>query len=195
MRPTSEQVCKNMCGPVPLAEPAGLLLPRPFPPLVWAYIGIDFIEALPRVGGKSVILTVVDGFSKYCHFIPPSHPYSAVRGSGILLRHRALARPRPDPSCPTGDPVFTSVLARTDASHGDQTAHDDRLPSSPTDKPKQPTRSSSCTCDALPVTAPDGGPRRLPWAEYVYNTAYRSALRSTPFKIVYGRDPPKDPLL
>jgi len=30
----------------------------------------------------------------------------------------------------------------------------------------------------------------LPWAEYVYNTAYQSSLRETPFRVVYGRDPP-----
>jgi hypothetical protein len=32
--------------------------------------------------------------------------------------------------------------------------------------------------------------RWLPWAEYVYNTAFQASLRDTPFKIVYGRDPP-----
>ena len=32
--------------------------------------------------------------------------------------------------------------------------------------------------------------RWLPWAEYVYNTAYQSSLKDTPFKVVYGRDPP-----
>ena len=58
-------------------HPAGLLLPLPVPTAVWADIGMDFIEALPRVGGKSVILTIVDRFSKYCHFIPLAHPYSA----------------------------------------------------------------------------------------------------------------------
>jgi hypothetical protein len=30
----------------------------------------------------------------------------------------------------------------------------------------------------------------LPWAEYVYNTAYQYSLRETPFQVVYGRDPP-----
>ncbi|KAG8063886.1 hypothetical protein GUJ93_ZPchr0004g39869 [Zizania palustris] len=30
----------------------------------------------------------------------------------------------------------------------------------------------------------------LPWAEYIYNTAYQSSLRDTPFRVVYGRDPP-----
>jgi hypothetical protein len=32
--------------------------------------------------------------------------------------------------------------------------------------------------------------RWLPWAEYTYNTAFQSSLRDTPFRVVYGRDPP-----
>jgi hypothetical protein len=32
--------------------------------------------------------------------------------------------------------------------------------------------------------------RWLPWAEYTYNTAYQLSLRDTPFRVVYGRDPP-----
>ena len=58
-------------------HPAGLLLPLPVPQGVWTDIALDFVEALLRVRSKFVILTVVDRFSKYCHFIPLAHPYSA----------------------------------------------------------------------------------------------------------------------
>jgi hypothetical protein len=32
--------------------------------------------------------------------------------------------------------------------------------------------------------------RWLPWAEYCFNMAFHSALKTTPFKLVYGRNPP-----
>jgi hypothetical protein len=37
-------------------HPAGLLLPLPVPTSVWTDIGLDFVEALPRVRDKYVIL-------------------------------------------------------------------------------------------------------------------------------------------
>jgi hypothetical protein len=39
---------------------------------------MDFVKGFPKAGGKSVILMVVDCFSKYANFIPLGHPYSAT---------------------------------------------------------------------------------------------------------------------
>ena len=67
---------------VPLA---GLHQPLDVPSQIWADISMDFIEGLPKVGGKSIMLTVVDRFSKYAHFIAPSHPYTATSVARALF--------------------------------------------------------------------------------------------------------------
>jgi hypothetical protein len=91
-------------------HPAGLLQLLPVPSSVWTDIAMDFIEGFPKVGDKLVILTVVDRFSKFAHFIPLGHPYSAVSVAkaffnNIVRLHGFLASIVND-----RDPVFTSHL-------------------------------------------------------------------------------------
>ncbi|XP_052151756.1 uncharacterized protein LOC127770121 [Oryza glaberrima] len=92
-------------------HPAGLLLLLLVPTSVWADIGLDFIEALPRVGGKSVILTVVDRFSKYCHFIPLAHPYSAESVAQAFFAEIVRLHRVPQSMVSDRDPVFTAVTS------------------------------------------------------------------------------------
>lgn len=39
---------------------------------------MDFIDGLPLSHGKSVLLVVVDRFSKCTHFLPMTHPYTTA---------------------------------------------------------------------------------------------------------------------
>jgi hypothetical protein len=172
-------------------QPAGLLLPLPVPQGVWTDVALDFVEALPRVRGKSVILTVVDRFSKYCHFIPLAHPYSAESVAQAFFNDVVRLHGVPQSMVSDRDTVFTSTfwqelmrlmgtkLQMTTAFH-----------------PQSDGQSESANCVILMYLRCLTGDRSrdwlrwLPWAEFLFNTAYQTSLRDTPFRVVYGRDPP-----
>jgi hypothetical protein len=79
---------------------------------VWADIAIDFIEGLPKVAGKSVILTVVDRFSKYAHFIPLGHPYTATSVARAFFNGIVRLHGFPSSIGSDRDPVFTGHVWR-----------------------------------------------------------------------------------
>jgi hypothetical protein len=64
---------------------SGLLEPLPVPKSAWQIVSMDFVEGLPRSAGKNSILVVVDKFSKFSHFIPLSHPFSAAAIAKVFL--------------------------------------------------------------------------------------------------------------
>jgi hypothetical protein len=85
----------------------GLLQHLEVPSQVWADISMDFIEGLPKVGGKSVILTVVERFSKYAHFIPLGHLYTAASVTRAFFDGIIRLHGFPTSIVSDRDPVFT----------------------------------------------------------------------------------------
>ncbi|WVZ63882.1 hypothetical protein U9M48_013476 [Paspalum notatum var. saurae] len=172
-------------------HPAGLLLPLPIPQGVWTDVALDFVEALPRIRGKSVILTVVDRFSKYCHFIPLAHPYSAESVAQAFFAEIVRLHGVPQSMVSDRDPVFTLTFWRelmrlvgtklhmTIAYHPQSDGQSEAA-----------NRVIIMYLRCLTGDRPRQWLQWLPWVEYVFNTAYQTSLRDTPFRVIYGRDPP-----
>lgn len=86
------------------------------PSQVWTDISLDFIEGLPRVHGKSVILTVVDRFAKYAHFIALSHPYTASSVAKAFFDAVVRLHGFPSSIVSDHDSVFTAMSGVTSSS-------------------------------------------------------------------------------
>ena len=149
------------------------------------------MEALPRVKDKLVILMVVDRFSKYCHFIPLAHPYSAESVAQAFFADIVRLHCVPQSVVSDRDPVFTSTFWR-ELMHLVGT----KLHMSTAFHPQSDGQSEAANrviimhLRCLTGDRPKQWLRWLPWAEFIFNTAYQSSLQDTPFRVVYGLDPP-----
>jgi hypothetical protein len=174
-----------------LLQPGGFLQPLPVPSAVWQDISLDFVEGLPKVAGKSVILTVVDRLSKYAHFIPLGHPYTAESVAGAFFAEIVCLHGMPASIVSDRDPVFTSAFWRSLFKASGSTLLMSSAFHPQTDgQTEAVNKAIGMYLRCLTGDRPRQWLRWLPWAEYVYNTAFHTALQATPFRVVYGRDPP-----
>jgi hypothetical protein len=71
---------------------------------------MDFIEGFPKVGSKSVILTVVDRFSRFAHFIALGHPYTTASVAKAFFDNIVRLHGLPCSIVSDRDTVFTSTF-------------------------------------------------------------------------------------
>jgi hypothetical protein len=92
------------------SKPAGLLQPLPLPAGIWRELTMDFIEGLPVSGTANVIMVIVDRLSKYAHFVPLKHPYTAASVATAFLENVVKLHSVPLSIVSDRDKIFTSQL-------------------------------------------------------------------------------------
>lgn len=163
----------------------GLLEPLPVPDHAWQMVSLDFIEGLLKSNKFNAILVVVDKFSKYAHFIPLSHLFTALQVAQAYMQEVFRLHSMPQSIISDRDRIFTSTFwqelfrlshtqLRMSSSYHPQTDG-------------QTERVNHCRC--FVHACPSKWSQWLAFAEYWYNTPHHSALGKSPFEVLYGHAP------
>ncbi|KAF5817054.1 putative nucleotidyltransferase, Ribonuclease H [Helianthus annuus] len=152
---------------------------------------MDFIGGLPKSEGKDTILVVVDRFSKYAHFIPLKHPFTATTVAQVMLDFVFKLHGCPQVIVSDRDPLFLSNFwkeflrlqgidqALSTAYHPQSDGQTEVL-----------NRCLETYLRCMVMTQPSTWVKWLSLAEWWYNTTWHSAIKMPPFKALYGIDPP-----
>jgi hypothetical protein len=173
------------------ALPVGLLQPLPIPLQIWEDIAMDFITGLPSSNGFTMIFIVVDRLSKYSHFTALKSDFDGPKVDAAFFTNVVKLHGIPKSIVSDRDKVFTSqfwqqlfclsgtTLAMSTAYHPQTDGQLEAL-----------NKCLEMYLRCFTGNNPKSWARLLPWAEYWYNTAFQNSIAMTPFKAVYGRDPP-----
>lgn len=151
---------------------------------------MDFIEGLPLSDGFNVIMVVVDRFTKFAHFVPLKHPYTAPSVARLFVDSIVKLHGMPRTIISDRDRIFTSSfwkrlfeqlgtkLKFTTAYHPQTDGQSERV--------------NQCLEMFLRCSvqdAPSHWRRFLPMAEFWYNSCFHTSLGCSPFQALYGHEP------
>ena len=149
---------------------------------------MDFIEGLPIFDSSNAILVVVDRFTKYSHFLPLKHPFTAQTIAKVVLDNVVKLHSFPKTIVSDRDKVFTSTFWRALFS-----SVDTKLLMSSAYHPQtdgQTKRVNQILEDMLRarvLTYGNNWEKSLPFKEFSYNNSCQTSLKMSPIEALYGR--------
>jgi hypothetical protein len=139
---------------------------------------MDFIEGFPWINDKSIILLVMDRFSKASHFMALGHPYSATMVVHMFFTDIVHLYGIPTSIINNHEPMFTSNFWRElfVQLHMLTVLH-------PQSDSQSEVVNKIITMYLRCLTDDTSRQwlRWLPWAEFCYNSTFQSSIRSMLF--------------
>ncbi|MCH81104.1 hypothetical protein A2U01_0001883 [Trifolium medium] len=168
-------------------KPNGLLQPLPLPNHVWEDISMDFVTGLPPSKGFTVIMVVVDRFSKGIHLGSLPTGFTAYKVVELFVSMVCRLHGLPKSIVSDRDPIFISrfwsdlfkfsgTLLRMSSSYHPQTEGQTEVMN----------RTVEQYLRAFVHEKPSHWFPLLPWVEYHYNTSIHTASGLSPFQVTYG---------
>jgi hypothetical protein len=148
------------------------------------------VEGLPLSEGANTILVIVDRFTKYAHFVPMKHPFTAPQVARVLIDSVVKLHGMPKSIVSDRGSIFTSIFWRqlfqklgtklkfTTAYHPQTDGQTERV-----------NQSLEMYLRCSIQENSKNWKQWLSLAEFWYNSCNHSSIGMSPFKALYGHEP------